>query len=647
MRTSGVARTACERDRRSGRAGRLVLSAILAGLVAALALASSATAAEPSSGQAPVGRAAGLADPAIGELGKAYVEEFYPLWFTYYQSVIVPPNELVGPVEITPLYQIVVAINVDTVYASSFVDISAEPVILTVPSTEAGYSVLNLDPYGTIFEPGIPSKSSGTIVPETVYALIPPGYAGSLPVGAIPVEIPFDVSMLIFRIDRFSPSGEDQTEEATSFRGALRLLPLSDYMADPAGGATHIVPAIDTAVPFKTTADALLRFDPIEFLRQLQTAVHSANTPPLTLDQQALSDAFDLVFGTGGSGLDPLERIALDLGARAASQAIQDNYLDNRGPNNWIHFTNIGAWGDDVLDRASISEFIQFGNGIATAAYYQTFLDGSGEPLDGSGLGGYTLTFPPGGQPPAERFWSVTAYTPEAIELIPNQLEKYAVARYTPGLVTNPDGSVTIYVSQTKPPNVPEANWLPVSSRPFNLMLRVYGVEPGSSVANNTYVPPPVVRYGAPATAGVTGAAHCDPLYGACGATGPAPAETPASAPETSEDAGTAVGQARMPNLRASASARWQDGTVHVTVRVLITKPRLVQGSFLVRVRIPSLDETRLVRVRAGGHTRRTLHLDFAGPESSIGKWVLVAVDPTKRVAEVRNRDNGAAARIR
>ena len=100
-----------------------------------------------------------------------------------------------------------------------------------------------------------------------------------------------------------------------------------------------------------------------------------------------------------------------------------------------------------------------------------------------------------GQQPEAKRFWSVTAYTPEAIELIPNAAEKYVVARYTPGLQTNTDGSVSIYMTRDArelPSGVPEANWLPIPRRAFNIMLRVYG--PDGSVAAGTYVPPPINR---------------------------------------------------------------------------------------------------------------------------------------------------------
>jgi hypothetical protein len=54
-----------------------------------------------------------------------------------------------------------VAINDDTLYATSPIDLTGGPVIVTVPGTRRGsfaYSVLLLDPYGNIYPSGIPSK---------------------------------------------------------------------------------------------------------------------------------------------------------------------------------------------------------------------------------------------------------------------------------------------------------------------------------------------------------------------------------------------------------------------------------------------------------------------------------------------------------
>jgi hypothetical protein len=427
---------------------------------------------------------------------KAYVEEFYPLWFTYYQSQYATRNRMVGPVRVSPLYQIVVAINVDTIYASTFVDVTEQPLVLSVPATGGAYSVLNLDLYGNIYESGIPSQSPGESLPAATYALISPTYAGELPAGVIPITMPFDVTSLIFRADRHTPEGQDQTAQADVFRSSISMQTLCEYEQlpcpeDPSrvpGDRTLIVPEILCAVPFKTAADALIRFDAIEFLKQLQLAVASDQTPPMTLEQQALSGAFDALFGNGDP--DERSRVSFIDGAQAAHKAILDSYLSHLGPTNWIHFTNIGDWGDHVVERAAITEFLQYGNGIATAAYYHAFRDRDGAPLDGSGGAGYVLHFAAEDIPTAERFWSITAYTPQAIELVRNSEDKYVVARYTPGLHYESDGSLNVYLGVKQPEGVPAANWLPVPEGAFNIMLRVYGVEPDSNIADDTYVPP-------------------------------------------------------------------------------------------------------------------------------------------------------------
>src|SRR4051794_40534313 len=153
-----------DRDARRGRARRL-LSIALPWALAGLVVVSPA-----ASGVAP--------DPYATTV--AYVGEFYPLWFVYNQTAAASRNQLIAPDRISPLYQTVVAINNDTLYASAPVDLSAGPVIVTIPESPAGYSVLTLDPYGNIYD-GIPSKPSGLAQPTQVYALTPPGYAGPLP----------------------------------------------------------------------------------------------------------------------------------------------------------------------------------------------------------------------------------------------------------------------------------------------------------------------------------------------------------------------------------------------------------------------------------------------------------------------------------
>jgi hypothetical protein len=203
---------------------------------------------------------------------------------------------------------------------------------------------------------------------------------------------------------------------------------------------------------------------------------------------QALSDRFNSLFGDGGADLSEFSA-----GARAAHELILDRYLNHTGPTSWITFLNMGDWGSNVVERSSITEFIQYGNGRGTAAYYHAFKDETGAPLDGDNGAGYVLTFSAEQIPQAKRFWSVTAYTPDSIELIHNSANKYEVASYEPGLRKGADGSVSIYIAKELPAGVPEANWLPVASGRFNLMLRVYG--PEGNVTGD-YVPPGIQSNG-------------------------------------------------------------------------------------------------------------------------------------------------------
>ena len=103
------------------------------------------------------------------------------------------------------------------------------------------------------------------------------------------------------------------------------------------------------------------------------------------------------------------------------------------------------------------------------------------------------LTFPaptppavyPG--PETSRFWSLTAYTEQAIELIPNPINKYVVASYS-GAQLNSDGSLSVFMAAERPEGVRFENWLPVANGPFNIVLRDYG--PEGSVTTNNYTHP-------------------------------------------------------------------------------------------------------------------------------------------------------------
>ena len=71
-----------------------------------------------------------------------------------------------------------------------------------------------------------------------------------------------------------------------------------------------------------------------------------------------------------------------------------------------------------------------------------------------------------------------------------NEIDRVSIGNTTDGLITNPDGSLDIYIQHTRPDGDRAANWLPAPAAPFNLTMRYYG--PLSSVLDRTYALPTV-----------------------------------------------------------------------------------------------------------------------------------------------------------
>jgi hypothetical protein len=85
------------------------------------------------------------------------------------------------------------------------------------------------------------------------------------------------------------------------------------------------------------------------------------------------------------------------------------------------------------------------------------------------------VTFPKGDQPPVNAFWSITMYDGKTQFLIENPINRYLInSPMLPGMKTNPDGSLTIYIQHESPGKAKEANWLPAPNGPIYLVMRLY-----------------------------------------------------------------------------------------------------------------------------------------------------------------------------
>lgn len=118
--------------------------------------------------------------------------------------------------------------------------------------------------------------------------------------------------------------------------------------------------------------------------------------------------------------------------------------------------------------------------------YPRAFTDEKGKQLNGQNK--YILHFEKDQLPPVEAFWSLTMYGSD-FYLVPNEINRYAIAEYTPAHEYNEDGSLDIYIQKDQQKSN-DSNWLPAPEGDFNLVLRMY--QPTAKVLNGTYEIPGV-----------------------------------------------------------------------------------------------------------------------------------------------------------
>jgi hypothetical protein len=379
----------------------------------------------------------------------------------------------------------VVRANVDTLYSSAFLDLSAEPMVLTVPDTHGRYYLMPmLDAWTNVFaSPG--KRTTGTKAGH--FAVTGPGWTGTLPKGVTQIKAPTN---MVWIIGRTQSDGPKDYPAVHKIQDGYRLTPLSAFGKPytPAAGK------VDSGLDMKTApVDQLRKMSAETFFNRLATLLKS--NPPPAAEAPVLEKlkAIGVVPGEkfDPAKLDPAVAKGLEQSVSVAFEKLLAASKEVGAPTNgWrIPPMVLGNYGTDYGVRAVVALVGLGANLPQDAVYPSAYVDGDGKTLNGASK--YVIHFDKGALPPVRAFWSITMYDPASF-FVANPINRYAISSWMP-LKKNPDGSLDILVQRESPGKAQESNWLPAGDKDFNMTLRMYWPQDKApSIIDGSWKPPAV-----------------------------------------------------------------------------------------------------------------------------------------------------------
>ena len=387
----------------------------------------------------------------------------------------------------------VTAPNADTLYTTSFVDVGAEPWIVSLPDFDDRYALFPmLDGWTTVFD--APGKRTTGTGPQT-WAITGPGWTGALPEGVVEYK---SRTSLVWLLGRIYCAGTPEDYAAVhALQDAIKLRPLSAWdAADWTPPAGTVDPAVDMKTSVRDQVNAL---DAREFFT-LGCALMKRN-PPAAADAPLL-ERIARIGLVPGNDFDAT-KLRADFVTRVPEVAFARIMLhfkfsdgDVKDVNGWGFTLKTGTYDTNYLQRALVTAIGLGANLPEDAVYPTSERPDSRLPFrhyDGSEK--WVLTFPKDQMPPVKGFWSVTMYD-EAFYFVANPINRYSISARQ-DLKVNADGSVDILIQNERPGKDLEANWLPAPAGRFQLMARLYWPDPAApSILDGTWTLPAVKRVG-------------------------------------------------------------------------------------------------------------------------------------------------------
>lgn len=389
----------------------------------------------------------------------------------------------------------VVTPNSDTPYSFVWLDLRAEPMVISVPEVDKKryYAVQLID--GNTYNYGyIGTRATGSKAGN--YLVVGPDWKGQKPAGIDKIfrsTTPF--SLANFRTQLFNPKDMPNVEKV---QAGYKAEPLSTFLGQPAPPAAPKIDFVAASTPgikdnFWAYLATALEFVPINDQNKgaLAKLAKIGIGPGKTFDMKSLPKAHQQAIVEG-----------MQAGDEKVSRYLASGMHEMNGWQVGSLFGDQADYNGNWLKRAAAVQAGLFGNTASEAVYPLTRVDGSGQALDGA-KHNYTLTFPAGQQPPVNAFWSVTMYDGNTQLLIENPINRYLInSPMLPDMEKNEDGSVTLYIQHESPGKDKESNWLPAPNGPIYMVMRLYWPKPATAeqsilpIGKGTWKPPGVLVAG-------------------------------------------------------------------------------------------------------------------------------------------------------
>ena len=411
---------------------------------------------------------------------------------TYAQSIDVGGSDFKAPFNqigssanvFTPADKAIITPNSDTPYSFVWMDLRAEPLVLTLPKVDPKryYSVQLIDLFTQNFA-YLGRRTTGSDGGH--YLIAGPSWKGKVPKGISKVvRSETEIVYALYRTQLFDPKDIDAVRK---LQAEYLAQPLSRFAGTPTPAAA---PAVAWPKPREDMLDSSSLFTYLNFMLQF------APTDP---SEKALMERFAKIGVGAGKPFDPATlspemKSAIDAGIADAKQqfaAFKASEIDTHKVTSSQFFGTRKELKNNYLYRFSGARLGIYGNSGAEAIYVAGFVDANGQPNDGSKRA-YTLRFAKGELPPNDAFWSLTMYDGKTQLLVENPVKRYLInSSMESGLNRDADGGITLYVQATSPGTEKEANWLPAPNGPFYTVLRIY--QPKAVVQSGKWVAPQLV----------------------------------------------------------------------------------------------------------------------------------------------------------